>query len=44
LCDLIALGDQREMARFDLNGLGAHALGREPFEVGIIVRSSVETA
>ena len=41
------MGDQREVAGSQLNGLGAHALGHEAFEVGIdgpiFRRNSIET-
>jgi hypothetical protein len=33
--DFVGMGDQREMAGLHLDGLGAHALGHEAFEIGI---------
>src|ERR1700691_623005 len=33
--DFVGLGDQRKMAGLHLDGLGAHALGDEAFEIGI---------
>src|SRR6266478_5767882 len=35
LGDLVGMRDQREMARLHFDGLGAHALGHEAFEIGI---------
>ncbi len=33
--DLVRMGDQSEVTRFHLDGLGAHALGHEALEIGI---------
>ena len=35
LRDFVGLGDQRQMARLHFDGLGAHALGHETFEIWI---------
>jgi hypothetical protein len=35
LCDFIRLRDKRQVTRFNLYGLGSHALGHESLEVQI---------
>src|SRR5205814_6376357 len=45
--DLVRMRDHRHMARLQLDGLGAHALGHEAFEIGIdravFRRNGIET-
>jgi hypothetical protein len=42
--DLFGFGDDREMAGVQLDHGGVHALGHESFEVGVMVRSFLDTA
>src|SRR3984885_15441988 len=45
--DRVGLRDQRKVARLYFDGLGVHALGHEPFEIGIdrpvLGRDGIET-